>query len=69
MSLAGVAIGVPAAAAASSLLKSLLFGVGGQKPLILAGGAVFLIAVSVLASYLPAWRATRIDPTTALRYE
>jgi putative ABC transport system permease protein len=69
LSLAGVAIGLPASAAAASLLRTLLFGIGSQKPLIFAGGAAFLIVVALLASYLPARRATRIDPMAALRYE
>jgi putative ABC transport system permease protein len=69
MSVLGVAIGMPAAAASTALLKGLLFGVAGQKPVILGAGAVVMIAVAMAASYLPARRATRVDPMTALRQD
>jgi putative ABC transport system permease protein len=69
MSGLGVAIGVAVAAWATVLLRRLLFGVAGQKSLILGAGAVVMIAVTLAASYLPARRATRADPMTALREE
>ena len=65
----GAVIGVPAALAASRVIKSLLFGVGAQDPLAVAGGPLVLIAVAALAALVPALRATKVDPMVALRYE
>lgn len=67
--LLGVVIGVGCCAGVSRLFASLLFGVSPFDPITFVGVPVFLLAVSLLASYLPARRATRIDPTVALRYE
>ena len=69
MVVVGVAIGVPIALALSRVVQSQLFALSAQDPLALAGAAVVLIAVALLAGYLPARRATRIDPMLALRYE
>jgi len=69
MSGLGVAIGIPAAAASTALLKGVLFGVAGQKPAIVGAGAVMMIGVALAASYLPERRATRVDPMVALRQE
>jgi putative ABC transport system permease protein len=69
MSGLGVAVGIPAAAASTALLKGLLFGVAAQKPAILGAGAVVMISVALAASYLPARRATRVDPMVALRQD
>jgi predicted permease len=66
---AGAVIGVPAALAVTRLVKSLLFGVGAQDPLAIAGGTAVLIAIAVLASIIPARRATRVNPIVALRCE
>jgi putative ABC transport system permease protein len=65
----GVAIGVPGAAAVTTLLQFLLYGVGARDPLTFAAGALLLAIVGALASYLPARRATRVDPVIALRCE
>ena len=65
----GVAAGSLAALLLTSLMKSLLFGVSPADPLTFLGVAVLLIAVALIATYLPARRATRIDPVTTLRYE
>jgi putative ABC transport system permease protein len=50
-------------------MRSLLFGVGPADPLTLVCVAILLVAVALLACYVPARRAMRVDPMTALRYE
>jgi putative ABC transport system permease protein len=65
----GIAAGVVASMAASRLLTSFLFGLSGIDPVTYAAVAVVLVAASLLAAFLPARRATRIDPLVALRYE
>jgi predicted permease len=69
MTLAGIGlvIGLPAAAAAGRLARSLLFGIEPGDPLLLAGAGVLLSGVMLLAAWLPARRASNIDPMTALR--
>jgi ABC-type antimicrobial peptide transport system permease subunit len=66
---AGVAIGVGAAIAASRLVASLLFGLTPTDPLAMAGAIVVMLLVSALAGYLPARRASKVDPMVALRCE
>jgi ABC-type antimicrobial peptide transport system permease subunit len=63
----GVVVGVLVAAATSTLVASILYGVAPRDPAILSGVAVVLLAVAALASALPAWRASRADPMEALR--
>ena len=67
--LAGLLLGVPVILVAARLLDTLLFGVSGADPLTLAGAMAILVAIGGLASYLPAYRASRVDPLTALRQE
>ena len=69
MALAGVAIGIGAALGLTPLMRSLLFGVTAQDPRTFACVAALVIVVALLACYIPARRATRIDPLMALRYE
>ena len=63
----GIAIGVAGALFAARLLERLVFGVKANDPLTLAGVALTLLAVSVAASLLPAWRASKLDPLIVLR--
>src|SRR5262249_23636260 len=65
----GVILGLPAACAASLWVKSMLFGLTPTDPASLAGSALLLLAAALFASYLPARRASRVDPMTALRHE
>jgi len=69
LALIGVVLGIAASLVLTRLLASLLFGVSATDPLTLVAGATFLILVALLASFVPARRATRIDPMVALRYE
>jgi ABC-type antimicrobial peptide transport system permease subunit len=65
--LLGVAVGLPASWLATRAIRGLLFDVGSSDPVTYAGVLVVLAVVAVLAGYVPARRATRIDPAIALR--
>jgi putative ABC transport system permease protein len=65
--LVGLAIGTLAALMLSRLMSTLLFGVSARDPMTFAGVALLLAAVSMVACYIPARRATRVDPVIALR--
>ena len=67
--LIGAGLGLPAAMSAASLLKTRLYGVAPSDPLAIAGAAGVMMAVALIAGYLPARRASRIQPTVALRSE
>jgi predicted permease len=69
LALLGAAIGLVGAVAATRLLQGLLYGVHPLDPISLLAAALLLVAVSGFASYLPARRATRVDPMVALRAE
>jgi putative ABC transport system permease protein len=69
MTLAGLAIGVAAALASTPVLRSLLFGVDATDPSTFAVVSAFLAGVALFASYVPARRASRIEPLIALRHE
>jgi len=65
----GIVIGIPATLAATRLIKTQLFGLSATDPMTLAGAVVVISAVTLVAAYLPARRAGRVDPMVALRYE
>jgi putative ABC transport system permease protein len=67
--LAGIALGLPSALAVSRAMKALLFGLGAADPTTYVAAPLLLTLVALLACYLPARRATKVDPVIALRRE
>ena len=66
---AGIAIGIVAALASAPILQSLLYGTGSRNPFVLAEVCIAVALVGLVAAYMPAIRATRVDPMVALRCE
>ena len=67
--LIGVGLGIAASLGAGILIANQLYGVSRTDPAVMAGVALILIVAAVLASWLPARRASRVDPSVALRSE
>jgi ABC-type antimicrobial peptide transport system permease subunit len=65
----GVAIGIPCALAANHLLTSMLFGLKPTNPFVLSGATALLLLVAMAAAYIPARKASAVDPMVALRHE
>ena len=63
----GIAIGVVGALAISRVIQGMLYGIGPRDPITFVAVAVVLAAVALMATIVPAWKATRVDPVTALR--
>ena len=69
LALTGIAIGIAASLAATRLLAEFLFGVEPTDPMTYTAVALLLLAIALVASYIPSRRALRVDPITALRAE
>ncbi len=66
---AGIALGLAGAYSLTHLLKAFLFGISAKDPITFASVVVILAAVALASSYIPARRATHVDPVTVLRQE
>jgi putative ABC transport system permease protein len=69
ITLVGVVVGMAGSLALTRTMKSMLFGITATDPITLAAVAILLTSVALAACYIPARRATRVDPMVALRYE
>jgi putative ABC transport system permease protein len=66
---AGIAIGIVAALLSASVLKDMLYGVGARNPSVLILVCAAIALAGLAAAYIPAFRAAKVDPMVALRYE
>jgi putative ABC transport system permease protein len=69
MAFVGIVLGIAASLGLTRFLSGLLYGVTALDPMTFIGISILLLIVSVLACYIPARRATKVDPLVALRYE
>jgi ABC-type antimicrobial peptide transport system permease subunit len=69
LAVTGVVLGLLTALALTPLMNSMLFGVQARDTTVIVSATVVLIAAALLATYVPACRATRVDPATVLRWE
>jgi ABC-type antimicrobial peptide transport system permease subunit len=69
LAIVGVAVGIASAFGLTRFIASFLFGVQARDPVVFVGIPILLTAVALLAVWLPAGRASRVDPLVALRYE
>jgi ABC-type antimicrobial peptide transport system permease subunit len=69
LGVAGLAIGLAAAQATSRFVESFLFGIKHNDPWLTVVAVLVMLSVAFLAGYVPAWKASRIDPMAALRHE
>jgi ABC-type antimicrobial peptide transport system permease subunit len=69
LTIVGLIVGVAVGSVVTRVLSDMLYGVSTRDPLTFVGAPALLLVVAFLACYIPARRATRIDPLTALRYE
>jgi predicted permease len=67
--LIGLALGIPVAIGATQLVRGLLYGLSAGDPASIGLGAVTLLVIGLMAAFIPAWRASRVDANVALRYE
>jgi putative ABC transport system permease protein len=65
----GIVVALLVSIGVGRVIGSLLFGVTGHDPIVLAGATAVLVLVALVASYVPAWRATKVNPLVALRWE